>query len=444
MIDFGSIIAFIAVFILPMVPSVLLLYFLPPRSLDGTIEGAVWGISLKASGAVGAYALFVVIAAVVYMQIANRGPVYVDGAFTIQLIGDDDAIREFLDRNQRLSITFLEGNNVVAKTVGVRQDLNVREIVSEGFRFESRFENAEVRVNMSPRLKNAELRVGNDTKFKLTRSFQMNLTLQSETAADFVVPLELTDVTYSRDGRDAKVMQLFILENRMAANLSNIFFNPVEIDSTREAHMMVKRLPKEEKNLLLANWSRQSVNSRDAAASLAQLVESVKTVRSKGSLIGEDALAANELDKLLPRQFAGPGKPARFMFGMTPRVELGSSGVQKDEAVVVLFEYTAKDDGAQAKFKLAPEAQEVGRRFLYPTEHAVMAVHADSTLKLDERVGEILYTSRDGRQDRFGDVQSKKAGDNTLIFDFIGLARDSFIRIPVYWTKPQRVSADKN
>jgi hypothetical protein len=435
MVSFNILAQFVVVFLLPMIPSAFLFYFMPPKRLSNSVQGALFGISVKATGASATYVILCLVAAYVYNLTASRGPTYVDGRFSIQVIGDEDEIPRYFARyGGNIDIEFLTGDNVIERWKGFRIDTSTNQVISDGFRFDQTNENAKVSVRMHPQVKNYKLAVSDD--FRLTRNFTMTLTVTSKTGGDFISALEVTAIAYGDQGRTTHATQVLVLDNRTEGDLSLVMFTPIEISHVVGAKIIAKRLSQGERNAIISGWSREQALELDGSDLIKKVESFQNSTAGVGQVIDEDKLEDKELEALFAKSIREPSKQARFMSGLTPRIELGSRGVKAGEALLVVMSVQRKNGTAEPDFSLSPKPERVGRRFLFPTERAVVVVRSDGSLRLDERVGEIQYETSDGRTDRFGDLKRKQlSSSDAVILDLAGIPKNSFLWLPLFWNK---------
>jgi hypothetical protein len=144
-------------------------------------------------------------------------------------------------------------------------------------------------------------------------------------------------------------------------------------------------------------------------------------------------LSEDEINQLKGQKFRDPNKVARFMAGVTPRVDFGARGIKSGESLLVEMEFV-RDDLPVGHFKFAPEAERIGRRYLYATQRGIVSISSDASLSLADLVGDVQYQTADGGTDKFGDVRIRRSAESkAIVLDFEGVQRNSFFLIPTYW-----------
>lgn len=436
MVQLSVIVQFVIVFLVPIIPAAFLFYKIPVKNVQTTIEGAFYGLSVKAGGAAALYCLLTLLAGFVFNSVIGQGKRLVDGSVTITVVGaDEDVQRFFATIGGRIAIQFVKDNQVLASARGFLPDPYKNIINSENFTFESGTEGPTVSVVFTPQRRNLKLAQASAT---MNRSMAMTLTVSPLTGGDFISPIDIEQVHFSKGGAGIAIRHAIVLDNITEGSLSTILFTPSEVENISKARFSLKRITKRERDTLVAEWSRDSTSDQDAGIVASRITEQLSKITNIGTIIDSDVLSQDEILQLQKQTFRDPGKVARFMAGITPRIDLGSRPIRSGESVLVEIEIE-RDGLPPGRFKFAPDAERIGRRYLYTTQRAVFSVTSDDTLMLSDLLGDVQFQSADGNTDRFGDLRSKRStASRTIVLDFEGIQRNSFFLLPVYWSEPKR------
>jgi hypothetical protein len=217
-VELSVLFQFIAVFLLPMIPAALLFWRIPPKRIDTSVEGAIFGFSIKAGGAAALYCVLTLLSAYIYNSIVDHGKQIVEGAVTITVLGDSDDIQKYFNTiGSRIALQFQDNDQVIASARGFIPDPEKNIIYSDNFTFEERLEGHKVDVMFTPQRKNLKLTKVPD---KIGRSMAMTLTVSPISGGDFVSSVDLESINYTKQGRALTFKHAIILDNLTPGVLS--------------------------------------------------------------------------------------------------------------------------------------------------------------------------------------------------------------------------------
>lgn len=432
MVSFSVIFQFVVVFLVPMIPSVFLFYVMPPKRVNATIQGAIFGFSVKAGGATAAYCLLTLLSGYIFNSVSEKHPQDVEGHIIVSVSGIDKDVANFFNGPALyLGLHIYVGDILLPPVVGFHAIPGQRLIISDGFKYPAQYDDHAVSVRLTPDSKTYKLVVPPNSK--LTANIPLEISVMS-TTGDWITALDLNMSTFGKKGRTAINSQIFIIDNRTPSNLSTIYFTPTEIGSIVKAHMVVRKISQGERESIIADWGGRDIEDLGAEVLRDKFVKLSEKVQHLGGFVDDDTITSEELTNISNIQIRDPNKTARYMSGIIPRVTFGSRPIRSNESVVVKLDIERREKGEKTQFKVGTtEPERLGRRYLYTTEKAVFIIAWDETMSLRE-TGEIEYLGADGRTDDFGNaMRSHPKTKDMMSLVFSNVPSNSFFLLPTYW-----------